>query len=290
MPSSKTALAFDIGGTKVAWALIDEEGTVKKQGHQATPHDRTEFMALLDKLIRAHKADCVGIGMAGVFSSDHSTLLSSPNIPELRDLELRTFAAELMGAPAALDNDARCALIGEVWKGAAQDTSSAVLITLGTGVGGAIMQRQRILPHPQDITLEVGYIIADPTDLFPAISGRGSIEGLLGGKNLEKRFDCNMHELATAARKKDEEALELWKVISYYFQESLQAIHSVYRCKMVIVGGKGLHDLEFYMQDEPPCPVVPAMLGENAGLIGAARIAFDALEASNEEAVRDWDE
>ena len=285
-----TALTFDIGGTKIAWAIVTEDGVIKKHGREETPHDRTKFLAVIDTIIRAHPANAVGIGIAGVFSDDHTTLISSPNIPELRNLELRTFASELMNAPAALDNDARCALIGEVWKGAAQDTSSAVLITIGTGIGGAVMQREVVLPHPRDISREISHIVADSNDLFPTVAGRGTIEALLGGKSLEARFGWPMHELVAAAKKKDEEALEVWKVISYYFDEAIEAIYSTFRCKMIIVGGKGLHDLEMYMQNPTPCPVIPAALGEDAALIGAARLAFDALDKSIEDAKRDWDE
>ena len=81
-----------------------------------------------------------------------------------------------------LENDARCALIGEVWKGSAQEFSSAVLLTLGTGVGGAVMQKGTVLPHPQSISLEIGRLIVDPTDIFPTTSGFGTVEALIGGR------------------------------------------------------------------------------------------------------------
>ncbi len=290
MPKQKTALAFDIGGTKIAWGIVTEEGEVTKHGRVETPHEKDEFLAAIDKIVRAHPADAVGIGMAGTFDSNHKTLLVSPNAPGLRDIPLHDFVTELANVPVALDNDARCALIGEVWKGGAQDTSSAVLITLGTGVGGAVMQRQIVLSHPNDISQEISHIVADTSDLFPAISGRGTIEAMIGGRNLEKRFECSLAELSTAARKHDKDALEIWDIIAYYFSECVQAIYSTYSCKLILVGGRGAHDLEFYMEGEMPCPIAAATLGEQAALVGAARLAFDAIENVEAEVARGWDE
>jgi glucokinase len=285
--SSLKILGFDIGGTKIAWGLVDEEGKIHQQGHVPTPPVRDEFLKTILSIITKHKPDAVGIGIAGTVSADHQDVVVSPHLPELSHFELVQTIQEKHPVPIALDNDARCALIGEVWKGKAQNVSSAVLITLGTGVGGAVMQKEVVLPHPHDITQEIGYLTADPDDLFPASSGKGSIEALLGGENLEDRFGIPVGDLVARARKEDPEALEIFKTISYYFIQSVRAIFETYNCKLILVGGKGNQDLDLYLRDIPPCPVEAAGLGELAGVIGAARLGLDLYEQEQEE-IAEW--
>lgn len=281
-------LAFDVGGTKTAWAVVTDDGHMSEQGTYATPQEAEPFLASLIAIIQAHpEVVTVGIGIAGTVSADHKGTLVIPNIPHLSHLELTEQVTQATSKPVALDNDGRCALIGEVWLGAARDTSSAVMLTLGTGVGGAVMQRHKILPHPTDLSLEISHLPADPADLYPAPSGAGTVEALLGGKNIEARYGVSLAEMAEKVRTGDAEAQEFWDIVSHAFHQCVRAIHQVYSCRMIVVGGRGVADLAYYLgSEEPACPVVPAELGSNAGIVGAARIALD---LATEEA-KDWDE
>jgi glucokinase len=283
-------LGFDIGGTKTAWGVVGDDGVVKVRGQFPTPQQREELVKSLLKVIKDQKPTAIGIGIAGTVSADHQDIVVCPHIPELSHFELIQTIQKDYPIPVALDNDARCALIGEVWAGKAQDISSVVMITLGTGVGGAVMQKGVVLPHPHDITQEIGYTIADPSDLLPASTGRGSIESLLGGQNLEERFGIPMAELVAQARNEDPDAVETFKTISYYFIQSVRAIYDIYQCKLILVGGKGSKDLDLYLRDIPPCPVEAAELGEVAGVVGAARLGLDLYEQEQREAAEWGDE
>jgi|GEM_PF-5665075 len=285
--SNNRILGFDIGGTKTAWGLVDENGKISKNGRFPTPKERDDFLKKILHLIKENKPQAVGIGIAGTVTVDHQDTVVCPHLPELSHFEIVQAIKELYPVPVALDNDARCALIGEVWQGKATDALSTVMITIGTGVGGAVMQKGVVLPHPHDLTQEMGYLVADPTDLFPASTGRGSIEALLGGQNLERRFGIPVGELVTLARKNDEEAVDIFKTISYCFGEVIQTIYDTYSCKRILVGGKGQNDLDLYLQSTPPCTVEPAALGEDAGIIGAARLGLDLYEQELEEAA-EW--
>ena len=287
MENPQMILGFDIGGTKTAWGLLTPEGDLQEHGHFPTPQDRDEMLSELIKIVLKYKPSAIGIGVAGTVSADHQDIVVCPNIPTLSHFELIQTLQEKHPVPIALDNDARCALIGEVWKGKAQNLSSVVMITLGTGVGGAVMQREVVLPHPHDITQEISYIVADPSDLFPAQTGRGSIESLLGGKNLEERFGVPMKDLVKHAHAGDPDAIETFKTISYYFIQSIRAIHDLYNCKLILVGGKGSNDLDLYLRDIPPCPIEPAGLGEIAAVYGAARLGLDLHEQEQIEAA-EW--
>jgi glucokinase len=290
MSNTNKVLAFDIGATHTRWAVADREATILKQGSAPTATDREAFLKTLDLVIDKEKPAAIGIGIAGTVSADHADIIVCTNVPALSHLELGTHLREKHGVPVQIDNDGRCALIAEVTRGAASETSSAVMLTLGTGVGGAVMQREKVLPHPQDISYEIGRIVADPTDLFPSLTGTGTIEALIGGRSLEERFGIKMADLAADARKGKADALETWKIISYYFIECIHAIQTTYSPKMIVIGGKGAADLEYYFQDSASCQIVPAKLGEEAGIVGAALLAVDALEESENEASADWDE
>ncbi|MEI8004222.1 MAG: ROK family protein [Methanothrix sp.] len=282
-------LGLDVGGTKTAWGVISSEGKLKTSGTFPTPSTKEEFLEAVRQIVKAHPVQAMGIGIAGIVSSDHQDLVVSPYLPQLSHFELVKALEEECGLIATIDNDARCALIGEVWLGAASDVTSAVLITLGTGVGGAVMQKGVVLPHPHDLSQELGRIMANPADLFPAPSGKGTVEALIGGRNLAERFGLEVGELLAGARAGDPELTGFVSIIAENFMTSLRAIHEVYSCKLMIIGGKGLHNLDLYLGANPPCQVVPAVLGEQAGIYGAARLALDALEMEQLEQL-EWGE
>ena len=281
-----TVLALDIGGTKTAWSAANSDGELLKSGRFPTPTEPELLISTLTKLISQHSCSSVGIGIAGT-TKNRQELGILTNLPKLSGLKL---AARLRdnGAPLTIiDNDARCALVGEVWKGSLQEERNAVFLTIGTGIGGAVLQRGTVLPYPTDVTMEISRTIIDPADHFPAPTGQGSLEALLGGKSLERRFGVSMAELAKDGHAGKEEALEIWKIISGYFHESLRAIQDNWQTKQIVIGGKGASDLALYLGEyTPPFPVVAAQLAEQAGVIGAARLALDIFEDTQ----KTWDE
>ena len=277
-------LGFDIGGTKIAWGVFSEEGALQKSGKTATPQNRDALLSILTKVIKTYPVKGVGIGIAGTVSADHEDIIVSPNIPSLSHFELGHYLETTCKTVVAIDNDARCALLGEVWRGVAKDYSNAILLTIGTGLGGAVLQRGAILPHPEDVSQEIGRILVDPLDAFPASSGRGTVEAFLGGSNLEQRLGIKLSEIAKGAREGDLKAKRVWKQISYYFLQSMRAVHDHFHCEAIIIGGIGSRDLAYYLQDEPPCPIVAAKLGGKAGMYGAAQLAIALCEQRRLEA------
>ena len=103
-------LGIDIGGTKTAWAVMDNQGKISKQGTYPTPTHKEAFLKALINLARSHSVAAVGIGIAGTVSADHEHILVCTNLPELSHLELVSHFKENGIDQVALDNDARCAL------------------------------------------------------------------------------------------------------------------------------------------------------------------------------------
>ena len=277
-------LGIDIGATKTAWALVDEKGRLVESGHYATPTSRTLFLKTLTGLVKTHPTPAIGIAMASTISADHKDIVVSPNLPELSHLQLVAELEKAGGRHIALDNDARCALIGEVWLGSARRLDNVVMLTIGTGVGGAVMERGRVLPHPLDINEEIGRIVVDPTDVFPTSSGRGTVEALVGGHNLEDRLQISLREEAEKVRAGDPDSVAVWQNIAHFFIQVVRVVHDHYQPRTIIIGGIGGKDLEFYLQAKPPCRVISGKLGPAAGIMGAARIALDLLDIKASEA------
>lgn len=271
----KHFLAFDVGATKTAWGRFNPKGELLESGQTSTPTEPEPFIALLLEQIKQEEPLAVGIGLAGTISAEHGDILVCTNLPALSHVQLVNDLASYTSVPVTLDNDARCALIGEIWQGGAEQYQDVVLLTLGSGVGGAVMQQRVILPHPLDISQEIGRLVVDPTDVFPSPTGEGTLEALLGGINLERRLQVSLAEIARLTKAGDPEALGLWKRISQYFIAGIRVVHDQFQCEAIIIGGKGSQDLELYLQDTPPCPVLAAKLGGEAGLYGAARIGMD---------------
>jgi glucokinase len=281
-------LAFDIGGTKIAWAVIDEQGKVYDRGVEPTPQERDTLVADIAKVITSHpEGDAAGLGVPGPIARDKQTVLFCTNISSLTKFNLGKAVSEIAKKPVVLDNDARCALVGEAWLGVAAGERSVVMVTLGTGVGGAVMQRGVVLPSPSDVSQEISRLIADPDDIFPGTTGKGTVEAMIGGKSLEMRYNISLKEMSEQVRTGNPEAVEFWSYAQHAFAQCARTIHQVYGCHIIIVGGKGMTDLEYYVgEQDMPCPVVPATLGSDSGLFGAAQLAFEAATV----AAKDWDE
>ncbi len=275
-------LGIDIGGTKLAWGLFDANLQLSEHGRMPTPPDLEGLLAEIKDLATAQgeaEVVAIGLGIPGTHTKDRGSMLISPNIPYLNGVNiLGELKVLLPGIAITYDNDARCALVGEVVAGAAKNLRNAVLITIGTGVGGAVLQRGHVLQHPDDITQELGHIPVDSMDAYTSPhSGRGTLEAFLGGKNLEERLDISLKEQVALARKDDTESLEIWAQIQEYMDRCLGALENTYNCETILVGGVASNDLDLYLGDhELPCKVIPTKLGELSGLYGAAQLALDA--------------
>ncbi len=278
-------LGIDVGATKLGWGTFDHAGKLIDSGHIPTPTEPEGFIEAVAGLITQAKPEAVGIGIPGTISLDHTATTLCTNLPGLSDLPIVHLLKERHPElPIAIDNDGRCALIGEVWQGNARDLANVVMVTVGTGVGGAVMQGGKVRPHPQDVEMEVGRVLVDPSDVFPAKGGQGTVEAFIGGHNVQERLQIDLAEIAEQVRQGDREAEEIWHAISYFFIQCMRAIQLEYSCDAIVIGGIGSKDFPYYLQDPTPCSVLPAKLLDKAGIYGAARLALDAYEA---EAVTD---
>ena len=136
-------IGVDVGGTKVAAGLVDEDGTILRRTRRPTPSSSPEDVetivaACVAELREGVEVEAVGIGAAGFITADRSTVLVAPNL-SWRDEPLRDAVSERVGLPVVVENDANAAAWAEYRFGAGRGERHLVLVTVGTGIGGGIV-------------------------------------------------------------------------------------------------------------------------------------------------------
>lgn len=156
-----TIIGVDVGGTKIAAGLVDEQGTIlrmtRKPTDTATPDSVVETILEAIAELRDGGASAVGIGAAGFISSDRSTVNFAPNL-NWRGLSLGERVAEATGLHTVVENDANAAAWGEFRFGAAREYNSAVVVTVGTGIGGGIILDGKLVRGARGFAGEIGHI------------------------------------------------------------------------------------------------------------------------------------
>lgn len=156
------AIGVDVGGTKVAAGVVDEDGRILNRLRRPTPSqspvDVEQTVAdLVSELRAAHDVKVVGIGAAGFVDADRSTVLFAPNLA-WRDEPLRDAVSALVGLPVVVENDANAAAWGEYRFGAGRGNDHLVCVTVGTGIGGGIVLDGRLYRGRFGIGAEFGHL------------------------------------------------------------------------------------------------------------------------------------
>jgi glucokinase len=155
-------IGVDIGGTKVAAGVVDDDGTMIDKMRCDTPASTAETVndAIADlvwQLRERHEVEAVGMGAPGFVAADRSTVLFTPNLP-WRAEPLGASMTERLELPVVVENDANCAAWAEVRYGAARGERNVVVLTIGTGIGGGIIIGGRLLRGQFGITAEIGHM------------------------------------------------------------------------------------------------------------------------------------
>lgn len=242
----------------------------------------------------------VGAGVAGFTNVRDGIIVMAPNIG-FKDVPIRAILEERLGKPVKIDNDANVAALGEAWSGAGAGIENCVCYTLGTGVGGGIIINSRIYQGFSGMAGEIGHIDVVP-DLEAIQCGCGKVgclETVSSATGIirmakeavergERTFIADASEITAktvfdAAKAGDEVALRIVKRAAFYLGKSMAAVAAVLNPQSFIIGGgvSKAGDILFdpiretfaQLAPEPlqqGVQIVPATLGNNAGMIGAA--------------------
>jgi glucokinase len=192
-------LGIDLGGTNIKGGVVDDRGRALSFVHMETEAERGPE-AGLERLAEVGRravessgvgwADvaAVGLGSPGTMDIQEGLLLDPPNLPGWVNWPIRQKLAERLGKPTVLQNDANAAAYGEYWVGAGRDTKSLVLFTLGTGIGGGIIDHGRIVEGRHSHGAECGHIIIQMENARLCSCGQyGHLEAYASATALVKR-------------------------------------------------------------------------------------------------------
>jgi glucokinase len=303
-------IGLDIGGTKVLGVLLAADGTIVREERQASPHTGADALAatsasIVEVLRTEHEP--VGVGVAGLVDRD-GFVRYSPNLPYVREAPLRDLLALATGHAVVVDNDANVATIGEVTCGAARDARDALLVTLGTGIGGGMWIDGRMYRGAHNFAAELGHVTVDRNGPMCACGERGHWEAIASGTALGRmarelvangggaailaaaggdRAAVTGITVGQAAAQGDGDALLLLAQYADNVAIGLAALANILDPEMIVIAG-GLVEMGMLLfsplQDafrrhvegsefRPPITIVPAQLGERAGAVGAAVLA-----------------
>ncbi|AVH98734.1 MULTISPECIES: ROK family protein [Streptomyces] len=301
--------ALDIGGTKIAGALVDGEGRVRVRSRRPTParEDGETVMAAVEGVLGDlaasplwEAAGAVGIGSAGPVDAARGTV-SPVNVPGWRDYPLVERVRRATGGrPVTLVGDGVAMTAAEHWLGAARGHDNALCLVVSTGVGGGLVLDGRLHPGPTGNAGHIGHIAVDLDGEPCACGGRGCVERLASGPHLARRAlengwrpgpdgDVSAAAVAAAARAGDPVATASFERAARALAAGIAATAALVEIDIAVVGGgvagagevlfaplrRSLRDyatLSFVRN----LTVVPAVTGTDAGLLGAAAAAAHA--------------
>ena len=182
------AIGIDIGGTKIAGALVSESGQILAEDRQPTPAgDPAEIVdlvvAMIERLSLGHEVQAAGVAAAGFVDAAQSTVYYAPNI-NWRNEQLQRLISERVSLPITIDNDANAAGWAEYRFGAGRTVTDMTMLTIGTGVGGAIVSQGRLFRGGFGAGAELGHLRVVPDGLPCGCGARGCIEQYGSGRAL----------------------------------------------------------------------------------------------------------
>ncbi|MCT2547086.1 ROK family protein [Streptomyces atratus] len=298
--------ALDIGGTKIAAALVDGGGSLLVRAQRPTPAREgaetvmgavTEVLAELSGSPLWGRATAVGIGSAGPVDASAGTV-SPVNVPGWRDFPLVERVGRAVGGlPVELVGDGVAMTAAEHWLGAARGYDNALCMVVSTGVGGGLVLGGKLHPGPTGNAGHIGHVCVD-LDGDPCPCGsRGCVERIASGPNIARRAleagwrpgpdgDASAAAVAAAARAGDRIAVASFERAAQALAAGIAATATLVEIDIAVIGGgvAGAGDVLFTplrralrqyatLSFVRRIEVAPAVMGTDAGLVGAAAAA-----------------
>jgi glucokinase len=252
----------------------------------------------------------VGVGVPGRLLAHEGRIIFSPNVRVLDNLDLASRLQNLIELPVFLENDASLFALGEHWRGAGRGYRQMLGITLGTGVGGGLILNHRLWPGAEGAAAEIGHITIEPDGRKCNCGSRGCLETLASGswavawvkeqlgqgavswlRELWETApdDITGETLVTAAQQGDPLGLKVFERVGRSLGQAVATVVHLLGVSRVVIGGRFARAWDLFIPALtgelyrrltmfPPEAVslAPAQLGDDAGLMGAARLAWEA--------------
>jgi glucokinase len=312
-PERPRAIGIDIGGTKIAAGVVTLDGRIVQRALVPTPMDDESatvsamLRAIEELRVRDPGVEAIGVGAAGLVEWPSGRIRWAPH-NAYRQLPLRRLLYEATGLPTVVDNDANAAALAEARFGAGVRSQDLVLLTVGTGIGGGLVLGGQVYRGSAGLGAEVGHMIVDPYGDPCACGNFGCLEAMASGSALgragreaaEAEPGGRLAQLAggpekvsgevvfQAAREGDPTARELFERLGFWLGVGIASLVNIIDPDLVVIGGglvatgdlllvptrASVERYVFGLEHRELPPVVPARLGSDAGLVGAASLAL----------------
>jgi glucokinase len=194
------AIGIDIGGTGIKAAIVDIRGDLLESIHERTPRTIRDLREFVHSLVRRAKSPIrgIGVGCKGIIDATSTCVKSSPGDLCFIEGQLLSEVVGTGDLPVCAENDARVALIGEVLWGAARGRRNVVMLTLGTGVGGAVLVDGVILHGAHGAAGHLGHTTIDTRGGLCICGNYGCLETRFSSRAIESEYWAHIHRAAPA--------------------------------------------------------------------------------------------
>lgn len=308
--SRKLFFGVDVGGTFTKAALVDGRSRLIAKARFSSEgfSDKSFFAKTLKSNLGDILARCgfsfanvggLGIGVPGPVDFNRGIVLSLTNIRGWDRFPLSAFLKKYFSASILVENDANCMALAEARLGAARGASSALCVTLGTGVGGGLILDGRIYHSPYFLGGEIGHVPVSAEGPECQCGGRGCLERFVGNRALLKKAralfkrEISLEEVSLLAGKRNAKALAFWGETGNLLGMAIAGVVNVFNPEIVVVGG-GVADAggallgairqavqgHAMKQLKTKVKIKKAALGNDAGILGAALLAKERAETT----------
>ena len=311
----KYAIGVDLGGTAIKYALVNEQGDTLVEFDHPTEADKGRDVVIANILTcirhiifycaeKNYAVEGVGLGTPGII--DNGLVLGgAENLPEWESFPLGGILSRQIGLPVYVDNDANLMGLGEVRFGSGKGTLDAVFLTIGTGVGGAMVLDGKLYGGHRNRGAELGHVLVDPHGAECSCGATGCLEAhasttalvrdykeILGSKVNKVTEKINGKFIVRKYHAGEKAAVEAMTRHFEYLAAGVAGFINVFSPQKVVIGGGISEAGDFYIENIRKraleiamketsifTQIEPAMLGNKAGFLGAAALVFDKIKS-----------
>lgn len=301
----KYSIGVDIGGTKVAMAMVNQNGEINEQN--IIPTDlfiSPQAMILrinneIEQIFKNSKVpekDIVGIGIGapGPLDSKNGIITCPPNLKTWVDIPVQKLVQQSFSFPVRLENDASVASLAEKWIGAGQENENFVYITVSTGIGAGIIADGRLLRGLKGNAGDIGHTVVDPSFGQCTCGQYGCLEAIASGTAIAKRgteimgIDLSTKEIFNLYAEGNKKIVNLIESVFRVLGVACVNVINTFDTEKIVIGGGVsrvgdplFKSIQNYVNQYALNPtgreteIVPAKLEQSAGVVGAAALCFD---------------
>ncbi len=308
----KKVLACDLGGTNLRMSVVNSEGEILCRVKTETPQKSLdELIKKINSLIQecqnsVESVEALSIAVPAALDAEKGVIFKAPNLPFLDGLQITKILEDSVRMPCFVENDANAAAVGEHAFGAAKSKRSFIMVTLGTGVGGGIIIENKLWRGYDGTAGEIGHICVEPNGVYCGCGSRGCLEQYASASAvvritkemrrehpkslLHSKLYLSSEDVFNAAIRKDKLALKVFEKMGFYLGVGLASLINVLNPEAIVIGGGGSNAWDLFIPHtttqirkrayEAPAKraeLLKASLGDDAGILGAAKLAFDKI-------------